>query len=178
VLAVCLAAYLLPPATTLAAEAGATVSSLTVTGEKPPVAVVWKQWPAPGRAMLLTPERAQRFGVGGWALVDCLVAADGKLTDCNAWAVSAKDWGFDAAADRLLTTTAPQMDLSAPGAYQLVDKPVRFAVVFRVDYPEFRRSQSNKPQPLPPVCFPKDDGSVPIISTPQSADPAAAIRRC
>ncbi|MDP2258406.1 MAG: hypothetical protein Q8J89_01640 [Caulobacter sp.] len=128
--------------------------------------------------MQLTPERAQRLGVGGWALVDCLVADDGKLTDCNAWAVSASDWGFDAAANRLLTTTAPQIDLDAPGAAQLVGKPVRFAVLFRVDYPEFRRSQAKKPRPLPPVCFPKDDGSVPIIATPQYADPLTPIRRC
>jgi hypothetical protein len=161
-----------------ASAAETTVSSVTVTEEKPPVSVVWKTWPGPETTIKYTPERAQRYGVGGWALVDCLVADDGVLTDCNAWAVSAKDWAFDVVANRLLTNTRPQIDITAPGADQLVGNAVRFAVVFRADYPQFRRSQYNEPLPMPAVCFPKDDGSVPIISTPQYAEPSAPIRRC
>ena len=171
----CVAALLLPVAATSAAET--TVASLTVVGERP-AAVSWKTWPGPETTIRYTPERAQRLGVGGWALVDCLVAGNGTLTDCDAWAVSAKDLAFDVASNRLLTNTRPQIDVGAPGADQLVGKPVRFAVVFRVDYPQFRRSQVNKPLPIPAVCFPKDDGSVPIISTPQFVDPPPLIRRC
>lgn len=175
-LAVCIAALMAPMAGAMAAET--TASSVTGIAEKPPVSVVWKSWPGPETTIRYTPERAQRYGVGGWALVDCLVAADGTLTDCDAGAVSAKDWAFDVVTNRLLTNTRPQINVAAPGADQLVGKAVRFAVVFRVDYPQFRRSQLNKPLPIPAVCFPKDDGSVPIISTPQFADPQPPVRRC
>lgn len=172
----CIAAFVLPAAIASAAET--TAPSVTAKAEKPPVSVVWKTWPGPETTIRYTPERAQRYGVGGWALVDCLVADDGVLTDCDAWAVSAKDWAFDVVTNRLLTNTRPQIDVASPGADQLVGKAVRFAVVFRVDYPQFRRAQLNRPLPIPAVCFPKDDGSVPIISTPQFADPQPPIRRC
>jgi hypothetical protein len=175
-LAVCIAALMAPMAGAMAAETAA--SSETGLPVKLPVPVVWKSWPGPETTIRYTPERAQRYGVGGWALVDCLVAEDGTVTDCDAWAVSAKDWAFDVAASRLLSNVRPRIDLTAPGAEQMVGKAVRFAVVFRVDYPQFKRSQLNKPLPIPAVCFPKDDGSVSIISTPQFVDPPPPIRRC
>jgi hypothetical protein len=146
-----------------------TVSSVTIVAERPPVSVVWKQWPNPKQVWPYTPERAERLGVGGWALVDCLVAADGKLTECNAWAVSNKDFFFDQAANMLTSKQPFVLDVTAPGADQLVGNAVRFAIAFPV---------SDKPGSMPPLCFPKDDGSVPIISTPQYAAPLAPIRRC
>lgn len=166
VLAACVAASLLSAAPVLA------------TAETTSVAVAWKYWPSKRALKPFTPEKAARFGVGGWALVDCLVAADGRLTECNAWATSNEEFGFTFAAQRLADVRPLVLDVTAPGVDQLVGKPVRFAVLFPVDFADFRPMQKGEPKPPPPLCFPKDDGSVPIISTPQYADPAAAIRRC
>jgi len=143
-----------------------------------PVAVTWKHWPTPQQVKPFTPEKAARLGVGGWALVDCLVAEDGKLTDCNAWATSNADFAFTDAANKLTQMRVFAIDLSAHDGDQLAGKAIRFAVVFRVDYPEFKRGQINDPKAPPAVCFPKDDGSTPIVATPQSNDPAMPIRRC
>ncbi len=172
----CVVALVLPGAIASAAET--TVSSMTVSAEKPPVSVVWKTWPNKWGLKPFTPERAARLGVGGWALVDCLVAANGRLTDCNAWATSDVNFGFSEAAQRLVDGRPLALDVAAPGMEPLVGKPVRFAVIFPVDYPDFRPMQKGEPKAPPPVCFPKDDGSVPIISTPQYAEPSAPIRRC
>ncbi len=165
ILAACLAASLFIP-------------GLAAAADGPPVPAVWKSWPNKWTLKPFTPEKAARFGVGGWALVDCLVAANGRLTDCNAWATSNDDFGFSHAAQRLADMRPLALDVAAPGMDQLVGKPVRFAVIFPVDFTDYRPMQKGEPKPPPPLCFPKDDGSVPIISTPQYAEPSAPIRRC
>ena len=143
-----------------------------------PVAVTWKQWPDAQQLKPFTPEKAARLGVGGWALVDCLVAEDGRLTDCNAWATSNADLYFTDAANRLTQMRPFAIDLTAAEGDQLAGKAVRFPIIFRVDYPDFKRAQFNAPKAPPAVCFPNDDGSTPIIATPQSGDLSTPIRRC
>lgn len=57
--------------------------------------VIWKSKPSANDMANYYPEQAQRRGVGGWALLRCRIATDGRLEACRAPVSFPKDEHFD-----------------------------------------------------------------------------------
>ncbi|HTK34963.1 MAG TPA: TonB family protein [Caulobacteraceae bacterium] len=66
----------------------------------------WLIRPSYEQTAFYYPERAQRLSVAGNAVVQCKVAADGAVTDCSVVEENPVDFGFGAAAIKLLTAYA------------------------------------------------------------------------
>lgn len=66
--------------------------------DSPVVGADWANWPTGKQIAAALPERARSEDVGGAADIDCLAAADGRLSDCKVVAERAPGYGFGAAA--------------------------------------------------------------------------------
>jgi hypothetical protein len=89
---------------------------------------VWVSSPTPDRAAKLYPDRAMRMEQTGWAVVQCAIAADGRLAQCAVIDEYPLDMGFADAALRLTAfyQAASKDAVGAPVAGALVRIPMNF----------------------------------------------------
>lgn len=87
---------------------------------------VWMRRPSSQEMARYYPDRAQRMGVAGEAVVTCVVAADGSLDACVLESESPSDMGFGEAALKLATLFRLQL---APGDVgSKISLPIAFAI--------------------------------------------------
>lgn len=89
---------------------------------------VWVSRPTPDQAARLYPDRAQRMEETGWALVQCVIGSDGRLSGCQVLDEYPLEMGFADAGLRLMALfqAAPQDADGVPVEGALVRIPVNF----------------------------------------------------
>ena len=97
-------------------------------GPPAPLRPNWTRAPAGDDMSTYYPDRAQREGLNGRAVIDCTVTDDGHLDNCTAISEEPANYGFGDAALKLahLFKMKPQMANGAPVGGARIKVPIRF----------------------------------------------------